>query len=273
MKPLPTLTRAALWASAVLVAQGTLAQGPQPPANAPDTTPVRVLLTPALETTLVSQMPGRIVEVNAALGQSFAKGRVLVRFDCAEQQARVAMSEAERASAEQELEVKLRLQGMQQATEMEVALAARATDRARAQVNMFKAQLAYCSVTAPFAGRTAKVLVRPFQGVAASQPLLEVVSDGPLKFRLNVPGTWLRWLKTGTAFEVAIDETGKTYPARVTAINARVDAVSQTVELEAALAGAAPELLPGMSGNARFNVPAPASNASASNASANTSAK
>ncbi|MDR2187259.1 MAG: HlyD family efflux transporter periplasmic adaptor subunit [Azonexus sp.] len=251
MKPLSTLIRLACWASAALLSQGAAAES----AVSADATPVRVLLAPALETTLVSQMSGRIVEVNAVLGRAFTKGQVLIRFDCSEQQARVAMSEAERASAEQELEVKLRLQGLQQATEVEVGLAASLVEKTRAQVRMVKAQLAWCSVVAPFTGRTAKVLVRPFQGVAANQPLLEAVSDGPLKLRLNMPGVWLRWLKIGTAFSVAIDETGKTYEARVTAINARVDAVSQTVELEATLATRAPELLPGMSGNARFNPP------------------
>lgn len=245
------------WRTAVSLGLALLTPWAGAQGLANDVPPVRVLLSPALETTLVSQMPGRIVEVNTALGQAFAKGRVLVRFDCSEQQARIAMSEAERASAEQELDVKLRLQGLQQATEVEVALASSAVERARAQVAMYKAQLTHCSVVAPFSGRTAKAMVRPFQGVAASQPLLEVVSDGPLKLRLNVPGTWLRWLKTGTGFDVVIDETGKTYSARVTAINARVDAVSQTVELEASLVNRAPELLPGMSGNARFNLPKP----------------
>ena len=70
--------------------------------------------------------------------------------------------------------------------------------------------------------------------------------------RLNVPSSLLRQLKVGTRFEVAIDETGKTYPARVTAINARVDAVAQSIELEAGIEGRPTELLPGMSGVARF---------------------
>lgn len=83
-------------------------------------------------------------------------------------------------------------------------------------------------------------------------PLLEMVSDGPLKLRLNVPSRWLHALKTGTAFEVLIDETRKTYTAKVSAINARVDAVAQTVELEARIDGKNPELLAGMSGVARF---------------------
>ena len=86
----------------------------------------------------------------------------------------------------------------------------------------------------------------------AGVPLIEMVSDGPLKLRLNVPSRWLHALKVGTSFEVAIDETRKTYPAKVSAINARVDAVAQTVELEARIDGKPPELLAGMSGIARF---------------------
>ncbi|MCY1399673.1 hypothetical protein D9M71_147340 [compost metagenome] len=52
--------------------------------------------------------------------------------------------------------------------------------------------------------------------------------------------------------EVSILETGKTYPARISAINSRVDAVAQTVELEARLDAEHPELIAGMTGTARF---------------------
>jgi membrane fusion protein, multidrug efflux system len=241
---------AALWMAGAL---NVLAQGPS---LAPDATPpIRVLLAPATETTLVSQMAGRILEVNTSLGQGFEAGRVLVRLDCTEQEARLAMSAAEKASADQELEVKLRLQGLQQATEVEVALAASAVEKARAQTAVYQAQKAHCTIAAPFGGRTVKLLARPFQGVSAGQPVLELVSDGPLKLRLNVPGAWLKWVRRGTAFQVTIDETRRTYNARVTAINARIDPVSQTVELEGALASRAPDLLAGMSGNAQFTVP------------------
>jgi multidrug efflux pump subunit AcrA (membrane-fusion protein) len=69
---------------------------------------------------------------------------------------------------------------------------------------------------------------------------------------LNVPSAWLRQLKVGTRFDVAIDETAKTYSAKVSAINARVDAVAQTIEIEALLDNRPKELLPGMSGTANF---------------------
>ena len=59
---------------------------------------------------------------------------------------------------------------------------------------------------------------------------------------------WLAWLKAGGPLQVQIDETQKTYPARFTRIGARVDPVSQSVKVAAAIDGRFPELIAGMSG-------------------------
>lgn len=226
-----------------------------PPGPVDDQSTIRVLLAPALDTALVSPFSGRVRHVSVALGQSFGKGRTLISFDCDEPLARLQMAEAEHASARESHDAKLRLQGLQQAGEVEVSLAASAVERARAQAALYRAQVAQCSVTAPFSGRVVKISVKSHQGVSQGQPLLELVSDGALKLRLNAPARWLTWLKTGTRFTVAIDETGRSYKAHVTAINGRVDAVSQSVELEAVIDGTAPDLLPGMSGTARLTPP------------------
>lgn len=217
-----------------------------------DENAIRVLLAPAIETTLVSQFAGRVSAVNVNLGDKFTKGKTLVAFDCGEQQARLQMATAELASARENYEAKLRLQGLQQAGEVEVAIAASLVAKNNAQVNLNRVQMAQCTVSAPFSGRVAKILVKPHQGVNIAQPLMEIVSDGPLKIRLNAPAKWLSWLKPGTPFDIDIDETGKRYPAKVSALNGRVDAVSQTIELEATMLKGASELLPGMSGTARF---------------------
>ena len=82
-----------------------------------------------------------------------------------------------------------------------------------------------------------------------------IVRDITTIFRLNAPAKWVAWLKRGTPFEVQIDETGKTYKARVTALNGRIDAVSQSIELEAMIDQKASDLLAGMSGVANFPQP------------------
>ncbi|MFT4103582.1 MAG: efflux RND transporter periplasmic adaptor subunit [Burkholderiaceae bacterium] len=213
---------------------------------------IRVLLIPQQETTVVSQIVGQINRLGGDIGSAVSKGSSLVVLECSELDARLKMSEAELASAKEQHEAKLRLQGLNAAGEVEVSLAAAAVQKARAQIDVSKAQLKQCVIPAPFAGRIVKLHVRQFQGVTAGQPLVDLVSGGPLKVKLNAPSRWLSWLKTGAPFRIHIDETGKSYPAVVSAINGRVDAVSQSIELEGRVGGSFPELLAGMSGNAEF---------------------
>lgn len=226
------------------------------PAAPPGPNQVRVLLAPELETTLASPMAGRIQNVKVRLGQSFTAGQTLLTFQCDEQQARLDMAQGELVSARATLAGKRRLNELKQAGQVEVDIAAGAAEKAAAQVKLLQVELKYCSIDAPFSGRVVKLPVKAYQGVNQGAPLLEIVSDGPLKLRLNVPAKWIAWLRPGVIFDVTLDETGKTYKARITAVNGRIDAVSQTVEIEASMVQKAAELLPGMSGNARFEPPA-----------------
>lgn len=249
-------------ATAWLVAQPAAAQAAGPQVAAPaaplastalaDPHAIRVLLSPELETILAAQMLGRVSSIPTHLGARVTKGKTLLAMDCSEANARLRMAQAEHAAAKESLDVKERLRKLEAAGDTEVALARNEADRTKAAIALTQVQTGQCVVRAPFSGHIVKLHVKPHQGVNVGAPLLEMVSDGPLKLRLNVPSRWLHALKTGTAFEVLIDETRKTYPAKVTAINARVDAVAQTVELEARIDGKHPELLAGMSGVARF---------------------
>jgi len=77
-----------------------------------------------------------------------------------------------------------------------------------------------------------------------------------LELEFLVPSRWLAWVKPGYAFQVRIDETGKTYPAKVQRIGARIDPVSQSIKLSAAIDGRFPELIAGMSGRVALSAPA-----------------
>lgn len=224
------------------------------PASADDAS-IRVLLAPAQETVLASPISARITALNASLGSTFKAGDNLVVLECGEQKARLDMARAELATAREQHQAQLRLKELRQASDVEVALAAHAVTRGQAQVQLNQVQLAQCNITAPFNGRVVQLNAKPFQSVKPAEPLLEIISSGALKLRLNAPALWVSWLHAGTSFEVSIDETGKRYPASVSALNARIDPISQTIELEATLDDSAGELLPGMSGTAYFTPP------------------
>jgi membrane fusion protein, multidrug efflux system len=237
--------------SFVLLAPASL-QAQSATAAAPTEAPIRVLLVAQREMTVVAQTVGQVKQLGGELGSAVNQGQTLVAFECGENEARLKMSEAELASAKQNHEAKLRLQKLDAAGEVEVALALAAVEKAKAQIDLSRVQLRQCVVPAPFGGRIVKLHVKQYQGVNVGQPLLEVVSAGPLKVKLNAPSRWISWLKQGSRFEVQIDETGRSYPAVVVAINGRVDPVSQSIELEGRINGTFNELLAGMSGNARF---------------------
>lgn len=224
---------------------------PSPTASASvdtSTQAVRVLLMPEKETTISSTISARIVALNASLGQNFRAGDILVAFDCEEAKARVEMSKAELAGAIEQHEAKVKMQGLDQASDVEVALAASAANKARAELELYKTQMAQCRIYAPWSGRVAKLNVKNHMAVTPGQPMMELVKSGALKLKLNMPSKQLRTVKVGSKININIDETGKTYPAVISAINSRVDPVSQTVEMEARLTKSYPELLPGMSG-------------------------
>jgi membrane fusion protein, multidrug efflux system len=209
---------------------------------------VRVLLIADRETTISSPVTARIKMLHVSIGMPFGSGQTLVSFDCEEPAARLGMAKAELAGAVETHEAKIRMQGLEQASDVEVALAASAAAKARAQVALQNAQVGQCSIKAPWAGRVAKVHVRTHMSVTPGLPMVDLVKSGPLRLKLNAPSRMLSKIKVGALFDIAIDETGKSYQARVLAVNSRVDPVSQTIEIESTIAKNYEDLLPGMSG-------------------------
>lgn len=209
---------------------------------------IRVLLAADLETTLSSQMNGTLGDLHASLGEKVAKHALLVQLDCSEAQARAKVAGAELVMARQNLQAKQSLRKLNAVGDIEVSQASTEVQKASGARSLAVTQAGYCQVRAPFAARVAKVYAKPYQTVAAGAPLFDLVSDGNLKIRLNVPSHLLRELKPDMPLKVRINETGQTYAAHVSAVNARVDAVAQTVELEARFDTEHPELMAGMSG-------------------------
>jgi membrane fusion protein, multidrug efflux system len=213
---------------------------------------ISVLVTSGDETTLSSQMAGKIKKINYGLGDTVSAKTVMLEFDCEEQVAQLQSAEADYRGARETHLTKLRLQALGAAGELEVTVAASGADKAKSQVVLRESQLAYCKVVAPFSGRLVKMRAKLAESVALGQPLLDMVNPGSLKAQLYVPAAWLGWIRPGTPFTVKTSQEGRTYRARVSKLNARVEGVSQSLELEARFEGSTQGLLPGMVGTAVF---------------------
>lgn len=216
---------------------------------------IRAQLMPRRYTTIAAEIGAKVNRVTVAEGGAFRNGATLVSFDCSIQQAQLEKANAELEAAQQTLHANVLLKELNSVGQLELDLSRSAVNKSRAEVNATNALLAKCSIAAPFGGRVAEQKVREQQYVQPGQALLEIIDDGMLELEFLVPSRWLTWIKAGGAFQVEIDETGKTYPAKFIRIGARVDPVSQSVKVGATIDGKFYDLIAGMSGKVLINPP------------------
>jgi RND family efflux transporter MFP subunit len=210
-----------------------------------------VLIVPARHAVLASEISARIKGMAVDAGERFSSGQPLVVLDTALYQARTQRAAAEYDAAEKSLAIHSKLSALGSVSELEMVTAQGRMEAARADLALEQKQMDLGTINAPFDGRVVTRVTQPHEYVTPGQPLMEIVGRF-LKLQLHLPSVWLRWLKPGIGFKVAVDETGQTYPAQITRLGGRVDPVSQTIEVWAQIKGTYPELLAGMSGVCRF---------------------
>jgi membrane fusion protein, multidrug efflux system len=223
--------------------------------SALDREPLRAQLSPRDYTTLAAEISAKVSRIAAREGQAFRAGQILVTLDCSLEEAQRAKVRAELGAAEKIHAANVRLAQLNSVGQLELETSAAQLDKARAELKYVEGTLAKCTVVAPFNGRVAEQKAREQQFVQAGQPLLDILDDSALELEFIVPSKWLLWLKVGQGLQVAIDETARTYPARITRLGARVDPVSQSIKAVAVINGKFNELIAGMSGHLLITPP------------------
>nr|WP_328700253.1 efflux RND transporter periplasmic adaptor subunit [Caenimonas soli] len=241
-------------APAAVMASPIAAQAAPAPNN--DRREIRAQLSPRRFTTLAAEIGAKVNRLPVQEGGAFRAGQTLVQFDCALQHAQLDKARAVLSGADKTWTANKRLAELNSIGKVEVDLSEAEVIKNRAEVSGSAAVLGKCAIAAPFAGRIAEQKVREQQYVQPGQALLEIIDDSVLELEFIVPSRWLAWLKPGHVFQVAIDEVGKSFPAKVQRIGARVDPVSQSVKLVAAIDGKFPQLIAGMSGRVTMAPPA-----------------
>ncbi|WP_236580407.1 efflux RND transporter periplasmic adaptor subunit [Rubrivivax sp. A210] len=209
---------------------------------------LRAQLTPRRYTTLAAEIGARVQTLGVHEGGSMQAGQTLVVFDCSLQQAQLERAQATLGAAEKQLATQRRLTELNATGRQELDQAEAEVAKTTAELNQIRVMLGKCSIAAPFAGRVAEQKVREQQYVQPGQTLLEVIDDSVLEVEFIMPSRWMAQVRAGSAVRIAVDETGREYGARVLRLGARVDPVSQSIKVVAAINGRPSELMAGMSG-------------------------
>lgn len=216
---------------------------------------IRAQLMPRRYTTLSAEIPARLARIAVKEGESFRAGQTLVQLDCslhlsARDRARAALT-----GAEKNWDAQKRLDALNATGKLEVETAEAEVGKLRAELAQINTTLSKCAISAPYSGRLADQKARENQYVQAGQPILDILDDSALELEFIVPSKWLKWLRPGHKFDIAIDETGKKYPAQIQRLGARIDPVSQSLKASAVIDGRHPDLLAGMSGRLLLTPP------------------
>lgn len=229
---------------------------PAPPI-AEATNDIRGVVKAKQEATIASRITARITYMPYKTGESFGRGAMLARFDCSTTHASLQAADAAAVAYQKTYDTNVELDQFQAVGKNEVAVSKANLGKASAEAAAIKAQLVDCQIAAPFGGRVVEQIAHANEVAASGQPLMKIQSGGDLEVDLIVPSKWLTWLRPGAAFVFKIDETGEAVKGRIARLGAAVDPVSKTIRVTGSLSGATKLVLPGMSGSASFEQPAP----------------
>jgi RND family efflux transporter MFP subunit len=198
---------------------------------------------------LAFNVPGQIIELPIAEGETVKAGALIARLDPAAYQTSldVAQSELEAATAEYE-RVRQLWQKSQAVARAEVDRKRTAMDVARSRFAAAQKDLADTRLTAPFAGIIARRLADNFQNLQAKEPVVSLQNPDALEIVIHVPERVVRGEpRRAAGFAVFDDLPGRRFPVTLKSFATEADAQTQTFEVVLGLTPP-PDLrvLPGM---------------------------
>ena len=241
------------WGAGAAVAAAVMVASASHAASGPAAAPmgderIRVQLMSRQAVTLSGELAAKIAALPVLEGNAFQKGQVLIEFDCSSYRAQLARAQASMEAAAELLQVDQQLAKLNSLGTLELTQAQGKAKETAADLSYMQGLVSKCEVTAPFAGRVARRHAAVHQYVSPGNPIIDIVDTGPLELRMLVPSKSLTRLKAGEHFTVAVDELGRSVPARIERLGAQIDPVSQSILVIGVVDGPGRNLLPGMSG-------------------------
>jgi RND family efflux transporter MFP subunit len=220
------------------------------------------------QSTVAAQIAGRVVAVNFDVGDKVRKGQVIVRIDPAEVNQAYAASQAQIAQAEATLRnAKAQFDRTQRLVQQKFMSAA-ALDKAQADYQAAKAQLAvaeagggqaaatrgYATVLAPYSGVVSARHVELGEMAVPGKPLMTGFDPGELRVSASLPQQQLDAVRKLASASVEFPALNKRVQASKVSILPVADAQTHTTQVRLELPPGIEGLYPGMFARAHFAV-------------------
>lgn len=238
------------------------------------------MVTAFTEAKVTPRVTGRVVAVNAALGQRVTQGEALITIDQEDYLNSLRVAEANLASAKAnsiqaetgyvnakanyERIEQLFNQGANSKSDLEQASGQYATAESGYKANqalisqceaaLDKARTDYDNtvVRAPFAGVVAQRLTNLGEMVSQQTPVCVLIQDNPLLVKVSLGESMVSQVAPQQKVEVFIASTGKSYAGTVTSVAPQAEAATRAFPAEITLDNPGDEVKPGMVADLRL---------------------
>lgn len=197
--------------------------------------------------TLRPEVAGRISAIQFREGERVAKGTPLIKLDPSISQAELQQAQANMTLAKAKYDRAIDLQGKGFVSGQAKDEAENNLKVTEAALALAQAKLAKLSIAAPFSGIIGLRSVSVGDYVKEGADMVNLEAIDPLKVDFRVPEIYLSQIKVGQSLTMNLDAMpGKTYEAKVIAINPLVDAAGRAVVIRAQVRNQDTTLRPGM---------------------------
>ena len=214
---------------------------------------VRFLLRPIREADISPSMTGTVSKIHYDVGQRFKKGAVLISMRCASIDAQVSAQRARVKQYDLDYQADRQMLEGNAVSRFTAEKSKSSLDEQQALLTEAKINQRNCKVIAPFSGGVISKDVQAYEAVTPSVIVMSIIDNSGLVMSLNVPSSFVNRVKPNDTFTVVVDETAKTYAAKVVGVSPAIDPVSKTIELRAEVTEGLDELVAGMSGRANMD--------------------
>jgi RND family efflux transporter MFP subunit len=196
----------------------------------PQLTEVTGTVRPVQRAVLAAKVSGAITELRAALGQTVARGELLLKIFSEEAAAQVAQARAQLNLTQRDLERERNLVRQGASTAETVRNLEDRLTGYEAAVREAEAKLSYSEIRAPFDGVIARRWINAGDLASPGQPLLEIEGSSGLEILAQIPHSLAPALEVGASLACAT--SGEQFSGRLREISSTADVDTRSVEVK-----------------------------------------
>lgn len=216
--------------------------------------PVEATVEAVAQTTLTSQVSGRVTEMRVDIGQTVSKGDLLLRIDAREAREAAAGATAQYVNAKANFERMKSLQKQNFISQASLDKAKADFVAAQAASGQAGVSIDYATVKSPIAGIVAQRLIEQGETAAPGRPLLTIYDPDGLRVTASIPQYQLPQMRKVTQARVEFPELAQWVDAKSVSLLPVADAATHVSQVRVGLPADLAGVVPGMFARVHFIV-------------------